>query len=149
MGESIRAIALDLGRVASTLSREMQRNSLDGGYCDVKAARLASARRKAQSPRPAIGHAMRLAIQSLLVLRQWSPEQIVESLRGWGVADVPCPATIYKHIHQDKFRGGHLQKHLRQGGRRRRRSADEYPGIIPDRVGIEKRPAVVDAHARI
>lgn len=149
LDESIRSIARELGRATSTLSREMRRNATGGGHCDVEAGRLAHSRRLAQAPRPAMNHAMRLVVHALLAFRQWSPEQIVESLRVWGVAGVPCVATLYKHIHQDKADGGHLYKHLRHGGRKRRGAQDAYPGIIFGRVGIEQRPTVVDARARI
>ena len=93
---------------------------------------------------------VRTAAIGLIRLRLWSPEQIAHSLREWGVANAPCPATIYRHVHDDRARGGKLFQCLRHGCKRRRRPVDaQYLGVIPDRVGIERRPSVVDAKSRV
>jgi IS30 family transposase len=59
---------------------------------------------------------------------------------------------IYQHIWQNKQEGGNLYKHLRIAGtkqKRKRRNSKDLRGIIPNRVGIEKRPHVVGLKKRI
>jgi IS30 family transposase len=83
VGASIRAIASELGRSPSTISREIARNAhpVSGDYRPHAAQAHAEARR----PRPkggkiSAGPRLREAIQGWLEL-EWSPEQISPSLR--------------------------------------------------------------------
>lgn len=82
-GWSLRKIAAELGRPASTISREVRRNShpRSGDYCPYAAHDRAMAR----LPRPKAGKIaqnpeLRDYIQRKLEIR-WSPEQIVHSLK--------------------------------------------------------------------
>src|SRR5207237_25793 len=57
---------------------------------------------------------------------------------------------IYQHIYADKARGGTLHLSLRcRKVRRKRYGTRSRRGQIPGRVGIEARPAVVEARRRI
>ena len=80
-GQSIRSIAVRLGRSPSTISREVRRNATDvGNYRPFTAHRMALARR----PRPRPGKLahdkpLRDFVQGKLKLH-WSPEQICHAL---------------------------------------------------------------------
>lgn len=84
---------------------------------------------------------------------QWSPEQIAGRLK----LDFPddkkmrlSHQSIYNHVHADRAAGGKLWKLLRQSHRTRRKSYASGPrrSRIPDRVGIEHRPAEANARRR-
>jgi IS30 family transposase len=79
---------------------------------------------------------------------QWSPEQISGRLQ----LDFPddrkmrvSHQSIYSYIRADRAGGGSLWKHLRQSHKRRRKAYRSGPrrSRIPDRIGIEQRPADV------
>lgn len=58
---------------------------------------------------------------------------------------------IYQHIWRDKQKGGSLYKHLRNRGKKYNKRANKSAGrgLIPNRVGIEERPAIVDKKIRV
>ena len=84
-GSSIRSIALRIHRSPSTVSRELQRNrSTKNSYCATRAAKAYILRRKhSVKPRKLI-HNTDLCdiVESHLIQRKWSPEQISVSLQG-------------------------------------------------------------------
>jgi len=84
-----------------------------------------------------------------LIGQDWSPEQIHDNLLplyGWTVSH----EWIYQYILQDKKTGGNMYQHLRcQKKRHKRYGKYEFRGRIPDRVGIEERPAVVNERTRL
>ena len=149
-GHSLRWVAKKLGRSPSTLSREVKRNTPTGGrHCHAVAGDRARERRKRQVRHPALTPAMRERAHADLRERQWSPEQICGRTRAQG-GDMVCAATLYRHIRARRAAGDDLHTHLRHGGRRRkRRGVPETRGRIPDRVGIEARPSIVDARTRL
>jgi|TARA_A200000159_G_scaffold1328_1_gene1492 IS30 family transposase len=55
---------------------------------------------------------------------------------------------IYGYVQRDKLSGGKLYKQLRRGRRKYRKSSRATRVIIPNRVGIGHRPAVVDRKRR-
>jgi len=57
---------------------------------------------------------------------------------------------IYQHIWKDKRNGGNLYLHLRRQGRKynKRGSSHKSRGIIKGRIGIEKRPKIVEEKNR-
>ena len=58
---------------------------------------------------------------------------------------------IYKHVWQNKRRGGRLYKHLRHHGKKynKRKGKNVGRGLIPNRVDIDKRPKIVEEKSRI
>jgi IS30 family transposase len=155
-GQSIRAIARELGRPASTISREVTRHGGRTHYRAVAADRRAW--RRAKRPKPC-----RLALESTLrrlvtakLQRNWSPEQIA----GWLKREYPQDAhmhisqeTIYRTLYV-QARGAlkkELQAHLRRRHAvRRSRNATttgQGRGQIPDAVSIAERPASVEDRA--
>jgi transposase, IS30 family len=132
LGLGVRAIADELGRSPSTISRELRRNTRrhDRGQYDGDLAH-ARARQQARRPRRTrIDEQLHRVIRSKLEL-EWSPEQIAAHLRldypdqpGWHV----CHETIYQALYHGG-KGGlsrSLTRRLRTGRplRKRRRRAD-------------------------
>jgi transposase, IS30 family len=149
-GDSFSSIAVQLGYHRSTISREIARNSGLKGYRRNQANRKAISRRKAGSSKPKIMTNENIEhIESYLRLG-FSPEQISGRVLK---EDAFCVSheTIYKHIWSDKRTGGILYKQLRHNGKRynKRSKGKAGRGCIPDRIGIEERPSIVDAKCRL
>ncbi|MEW1568610.1 IS30 family transposase [Streptomyces sp. NPDC093509] len=152
---TVRAIAAELGRSPSTVSREIRRNGrlADGRwyYRPFSAQRHADSRR----PRPKrrkIGQNPELHdfIQAHLALR-WSPEQICHVLRR-RFADRPEMHVVHETIYQALYARGRgellrdLVKVLRTGRVRRRphrHAGKRRPRFIAPMVMISSRPAEV------
>ena len=120
-GWSLRRIAKDLGRSASTISREVRRNAdqSDGRYRAEKAISYAKARRK-RSREGTQFEAGQVEEVHRLVQRKWSPEQVSRRLRKLGRLSVGT-ATIYRWLAGDKARGGQTWLQTRQLSRRYRK----------------------------
>lgn len=103
-GVSIRQIAARLGRAPSTISRELRRNSFNGGaYRPFEAHRHATARRARHHRRRIdTSFELRQLIGELLAQR-WSPQQISRHLRR-RFCDRPamqlCHESIYQAVYQ-------------------------------------------------
>lgn len=156
VGLSIREIARQLRRPASTISREIGRN---GGLEDYRAS-AADQRADEQAQRPkqcklALHDNLRRAVARKLSLC-WSPEQI----SGWLRNEFPDDASMnvsHETIYRSLFiqaRGvlkKELRDHLRTWRRmrkpRRTAEAGERRSNIPDPVSIRERPAEVEDRA--
>ncbi|MEH6611148.1 MAG: IS30 family transposase [Halioglobus sp.] len=155
-GLSIRAIAVQLGRAPSTVSREVKRN---GG---VYAYRATSADRSAwdRSQRPKVCKLVQnrplCRKVEMKLLRKWSPEQIA----GW--LKIECPGDEWNQVsHETIYRSlfiqarGALKKELqaylrsKRSIRRARTSTlkSNGPGGMPNAVSIRERPASVEDRA--
>ena len=145
-GQSLRSAARQLGRAASTISREVERNGVDGGY-EAEAAHRAAANRLRAWRRPRRFDDARLVQQvKERLFRQDSPDQIV----GTWPAELPTVSvqTIYTFVKRD--RPGWL-KHLRQGRSRfspSYRQPRKYQRIR-DIKSIRQRPKVVTERGRV
>ncbi len=144
-GLSLRGIARELGRAASTVSRELRRNALPkGGYLPVHAEGCYRERRQ----RPAVlerdAELARFVRERLL--EGWTPEQIA----GWlkrgeerGLRPVSLE-TIYAFIHRPGQGGEKLWKLLPRGrAKRGRRRARAPRSTIAERRSIHDRPGAV------
>jgi IS30 family transposase len=152
-GESARAIARDLDRAPSTVTREIEHS---GGRARYRA--LAAERRACERlARPKAGKLSRnprlLEAVEQGLLKRWSPEQISARLK----ADYPddeemriSHETIYQSLYVQS-RGElrrQLARNLRSGRTRRRsRATPELRGRIPDMVPISKRPPQIEDRA--
>lgn len=153
MGPS--AIAKQLNRDRSTISREFRRNcNSRGAYRAADAQGRYVQRRRACGPKPKLqNNALREHVEASLELDH-SPEQIAGRLM-LEYPDNPSMRisheVVYRHVYEDKKKGGNLHKHLRQGRktRRKRGNGRKRRGVIKDRVSIEMRPAIVDARGRV
>jgi len=155
-GQSVRAIAAELGRDPSTISRELRRNRDPGAgqYRPFAAQRLAAARR-ARPGRGKLMHDPELrAFVTARLKKRWSPEQISRALRT-AFPDEPArhlvPETIYQAVYRPELGGLHREapKALRTGRRRRkphRRPDVRRPGHLVAMTMIDQRP--VEANDR-
>lgn len=144
-GFSLREIAEWVERHASTIHRELRRNSDQQGTYDGKRAHRASvARRHTASSQARIDPAAWECVQTHL-RDDWSPEQIAHA------SEVQISVErIYQYIAADRQAGGDLWKHLRRRKRRRRhrcgtsRKRQRFRGRR-----IQERPAGVDKRWRV
>ncbi len=143
-------IALAICKDKSVVSRELQRNCdlRNGVYDSDLAQRKHESRQKAKRKNRPFTDSIISYVEVGLV-NDLSPEQIAGRAKLEGI---PCVSheTIYKHVWKDKKEGGRLHLHLRRQGRRYRKrgSAKDSRGIIVGRIGIEKRPPIVDEKIR-
>ncbi|WP_369265282.1 IS30 family transposase [Streptomyces sp. R35] len=157
---SIRAIAAELGRSPSTVSREIRRNgALWRGTQWTYRPHAAQARAEARRPRPKpgkIGQSPRLRdyIQEGLE-RRWSPEQIAQQLRR-DFPDDPEMHVTHETIYQALYVQGRgelrreLTRALRSGRARRkphRQSNKRQPRFTAPMVMISERPAEAEDRA--
>ena len=143
VGHSLRAIAADLERAPSTISRELCRNPAAERYSPEAAHTKSQHRKSRASQRPRIDHHRIVQIHALLA-EDLSPEQIA------GRTGLASHEWIYRHIYADQKRGGELFKHLRKGRRRRRkRGGRDGRGQLRNRRPLAERPAVVECRNRI
>ena len=158
-GASIRAIARQVGRAPSTISRELRRTGhrrLRTRRCHYRALpaqRLAVrlGRRRRRSRTLVRNRRLRAYVVAGLA-RRWSPEQIAIRL----VAAYPDDATmrisheaIYTYLYvlprgqlRRELLAALRQRHKRRRGRRSGRAHDRR-GQLPDMISIEERPAEV------
>jgi IS30 family transposase len=152
-GKQQNMMAAALGVAASTISRELARNTGLRGY------RPKQAQQKALHRRFNARKAVKMTPETIAYIEQklseeHSPEQISERMKmdpGWSGPTV-SHERIYQHIWRDKAGGGLLYKQLRIGGtkqRRKRRNSRDLRGTIKNRVGIDERPAIVERKIRI
>lgn len=131
----------------STISRELRRNRGGRGYRPKQAHEFALIKRCFHAT-PHISQETWGLVEKLIRL-DLSPEQVSGRLkieRGLFVSH----ESIYRYIYADKRNGGDLYHHLRcQKKRKKRYGKYSRRGQIPDRIGIELRPAIVDAKHRI
>ncbi|MBZ9559705.1 IS30 family transposase [Halomonas coralii] len=145
LGMSQRQIGRELGLHSSTISRELRRNATSDGYDPEQAQALSDHRRRTAWKWTKRLPSMIAAVVGRL-REEWSPQQIsgfTAPLAGVGVSH----QWIYSLIWDDKARGGDLWRHLRQPKRRSKHRVQAKSaglGKIPNRVGIERRPAEVD-----
>src|ERR1700726_3668927 len=144
-------IAHQIGVDPSTIGRELARNSGARGYRFKQADEKASLRRHQASGTPRkMTPAVVAVIEEKLTQQQWSPEQISGRLAQEGVATI-SHESIYRHVWNDKKDGGNLYLHLRHSGKKynKRKGRNSGRGLIPNRVDIDQRPAIVATKSRI
>jgi IS30 family transposase len=156
IGRSLRHIAGEVGRPASTISREVQRNG--GRHCYLATLAEERAWRQARRPKECrLAHSPRLRHLVAWRLRQdWSPQQIAAWLKQ-DYADEPELHVSHETIYRTLFiqaRGAlkrELTTHLRSQRKiRRAKSAARVPqgrGQIKDAVSISERPATAEDRA--
>lgn len=133
----------------STVCHEITRNSINGKYDPEAADQKGKTRRQqARKYRKISPQTWRL-VEKLLRL-DFSPEQIAGLFERSGVKMI-SHETIYQYVLADQANGGTLWKHLRRSRKKRRKryGKQDRRGVIPDRVSIDQRPAIVDQKCRI
>jgi IS30 family transposase len=147
-GFSQSRIALELGVVPCTISRELHRNRGQRGYRPKQAQQFAVSRRKSKENATRITPATWQQVDALL-RKDWSPEQISGTRKQLGQPAV-SHERIYQHIYADKQQGGDLHTHLRcQKKRRKRYGKYDRRGQLPNRKSIDDRPVIVASKGRL
>lgn len=150
-GDSAATIACELGVHRSTIYREVNRNSGLRGYRYEQAnAKALQRRRMASSKKPKMTDATIFLIKARLRL-QWSPIQISGWLKKKEYAKAVSHKAIYQYVWQEKRQGGVLYKNLRHSGKKynKRSKGMAGRGCIPNRIDIDKRPAIVEEKSRL
>ena len=147
--KSLRQIARELGRAASTVSREVERNSSGTGSYRALAAQFRAEQRgrRPKTAKLAGNDELRGWVQGKL-RRRWSPEQISRRLAA-EFGDRPEMRVSHETIYQSIYVQGRgalrreLAASLRTGRalRRPRRKDGERRGKIAGMVNISERPA--------
>lgn len=154
-------IAVQIGVHKSTVSRELKRNipkrgRTAGRYIVEHAQRRTDYRHNNKAKQVLLGDTLKKRIRALMEVEKWSPELIAHRLLKQSEFCV-SHETIYKWIwtakhsgHSDHREYKGLHKHLRHSGRRQKRgNAQDNRGAIKGRVGIARRPAVVEQRLRV
>ena len=144
-------MAETLGFSQGAISRELRRNRGARGYRFKQAQNKTVHRQHAVRRRPRkLTKALRRLIAAKLQQERWSPEQI----SGWLKKERNISISherIYQMIWQNKRDGGELWRCLRRRGKRynKRSGQNAGRGLIPNRIDITKRPAVVERKTRL
>jgi IS30 family transposase len=149
-GESIRSIAIYLGRSASTISDEVGRNSLrNGQYVAIHAQGRANERKLRGRKRHPLKNKAVYAYVIEKLREGWSPEQIAGRLKKDYGETVICHETIYRFIYGDQGKEMGLSEYLpwKRTKRRRKRGRKVHRSRIPDRVSIHDRPTEASSRA--
>jgi IS30 family transposase len=148
-GTSQESIASVLGLSQSTVSRELRRNRGQRGYRFKQAEAKAQARQAIRRKPRKLTASVRRKVEAKLRQMRWSPEQISGWLRDQGIK--LSHERIYQMIWQDKRDGGNLWRSLRRRGKRYNKRAGKNAGrgLIPNRIDISDRPAIVARKARL
>ena len=152
-GKSQTYMADCLGRHRSTISRELRRNGRGNRYNAPRAQRQYHQRREWCRPAQKQTHRMlwRYVIDKLI--EGWPPEAIAGRLPLEFLDDATMRIsyeTIYRTLYSDK-RCHYLIKYLPQARPKRRKRGQGKTSrgpSIPNRVGIEQRPAIVEERSR-
>jgi IS30 family transposase len=150
-GLSQAAIAAQIGTSQSAVSREVARNLTTDGYACQAAQAQADHRRASAAHRPRKMTAAVIAlIETQLRREEWSPQQISDWLAQTHQISI-SHERIYQHIWADKRAGGTLFRKLRRTGKSYNKRANKLAGrgIIPGRIDIKQRPAIVEKRSRI
>jgi len=148
------AIARELGRCRSVICREVKRNgACRNKYRGERAQRRYARVRKNCVPHKRLDHKPLWRFVIDMVTSGWTPEQVAAMLPKLYPDDLQMRVsheTIYQSIYNDT-RLRFLIRYLPQSRpkRRRRGQGKKRRGpAIPNRVGIEKRPKVVEERSR-
>ncbi len=153
-GVSLRAIAAELGRSTSTISRELHRHSDEHGRYQPHQAEQAARqqRQRPREPKLLADARLREVVQRKLN-RYWSPEQIAGWLRAQHPDDTArtvCTETIYRALIVPGARCLHSRYTTKlRTGRKLRRShvntRSRKDGAVRDMTMITDRPVEVQA----
>ena len=153
-GMSLRAIAKELGRSPSTLSRELRRNATPSYkvYLSHRAHERAVTRKKESGRRPRLKDERIVSYVREMLAENWSPEiianKIGQKIRGASISH----EAIYQYIYHPKTEDREeLIGYLVRGYRKRKKKGvgrKERKTKIPNRISINERPISVDNRSR-
>ena len=140
-------ICIAIGKDKSVLSRELKRNSSKRGYSAALAHQYANERKERFRTKRKFTETIKRHVVKYLTEEQWSPEQIVGDAKRRGMEMVSYE-RIYQFIREDKGKGGTLWKQCRHQLKHRKRPVGGKKVIIPDKVSIDQRPAIINEKQR-
>ncbi|WP_369281983.1 IS30 family transposase [Oscillibacter sp. GMB15532] len=155
-GKSVRRIAGEIGRSASTISRELRRNQLHHErYSAIDAQRsYHNRRKKCRRQRLLSNMLLKETVMRLFLKEQWSPEQIANRLVHENNQLRVSYATIYRAIYSGAFdtpeqrrskgNRGAIRNLRHRGKTRRRQGTVETRGKIAISNRIQERPQEAD-----
>src|SRR4030043_283301 len=151
---SLRAIAKELGRSPSTLSREIWRNSTPAYrvYLSHRAHARAVKRKREAGERTRLKNDEIVSYVRDKLALEWSPE-IIEGKIGQDIAGASISyEAIYQYVyHPDTEGRQELIRHLGRGHRKRKKKGivrKERKTSIPNRISIMERPVSADNRSR-
>jgi len=149
-GLGLREVGRRLKRAASSITREIQRNTGKRGYRPKQAHWMATENAMRAGPRR-FTDVVRVDAESRLK-DGWTPDMIGNRARLEGRPWV-CKETIYKHIYADAKAGGTLWMNLPRARRKRHRRCPRQDGRgrgrIPNQRKIDTRPAEVETRQTV
>ena len=148
-GSSQESIAEVVGVSQIAVSREIYRNRGQRGYRFKQAEAKAQARQAIRSKPRKLTAPTRINIKANLRQMRWSLEQITGWLSEQGIK--LSHERIYQMIWDDKRDHGNLWRSLRRCGKRynKRTGKNAGRGLIPNRIDISERPAIVARKTRL
>jgi len=144
LGHSARSIGRQLKRSNKTVSREL--NRLKGhAYCAAQAHTQVESQRRAAEKSCKRSQANRELVDKCLGL-EFSPEQIAGRMQLEDVENAPSRSSVYRWVSRWGWRS-----RLPRKGKPRRRHNGLGAGVklIPNRVDIDQRPAIVLANTEL
>lgn len=150
-GYTLRAIAGALSKNPSSVSREIERNTVNGVYDPSRANHKAYVRRKHSKyqgmkvrEHPGLEGYVWTKIQPPF---HWSPEQIAGRWRK-ATGTILKTDTVYKYLHSSY--GNYLCKYLKykRYKSKRRKQKKSVKELIPNRIWIDFRPDIANFRAR-
>ena len=139
------AIAKELNVHKTTIGRELARNSSSTKKYNPRFAHQYAKDRKDDKPHfYVLNNYMKMFIKDKMEKEQWSPDQISGYCKNNFIRMV-SHETIYKHVYDDLKKGGKLYLNLRTQTKKRknRTHKKDKRGLIPNRISIHQRPALV------
>lgn len=155
-GYSNKRIAKVLGRSASSIGREIKRNSFKGRFYEPLHAhgKAETRKKKAWGVKQPLKNPKVYAYVLEKLRDGWSPEQIAGRLRhdhpkdkSWWI----CHETIYQFVYHPENKDKYWWEYLRRKQKRRKKNKGRkvHRVRIPDRVSIHKRPKTIDRRKQI
>lgn len=154
-GLSYREIGRRLDKHHTSISREVKRNwKGPDRYWHIPAQKEAELKKCIARHTRKYSHKKLYSHVIHRIKKDWSPEEIVGRLKLEYPEDKTMRLSaecIYQWIFKDAQQGGYLYRHLRRHHKRRRKQAryGSVRGLIPNRLSIAERPAIVEDRSRI
>ena len=144
-GKSVRWIACELARSPSTISRELRRNLIIGNrYFPDKAHRMARNRARGRPAKKILPGTVEFSRVLEGIRSGWSAEQISGRYELTHPGKMLSHETVYRFMQSEEGRKLGAWEYITWQRKTRKHRTGRRKGkrvIIPDRTGIEKRPA--------